>query len=141
MENWRKVSQNQHHIFLPNISCKFANCFLRRQLYMKCQSLFSWKNMKNAICLVFPESCSPGLALVSHSVHHSTFSVHLPPRSIHPPSTFLPLSFHIPSIILPHSIWGWLGVAKVTGILHHRGDPTDIGFQLGKACYPFSRQW
>ena len=36
---------------------------------------------------------------------------------------------------------GWSGVAKVSCILHHMGVhcPTDIGLQLGKACYPCSR--
>ena len=32
-------------------------------------------------------------------------------------------------------IWRWSGGAKVLCILHH---PTDIGLQLGKACYPCS---
>ena len=34
--------------------------------------------------------------------------------------------------------WGWLGGAKVLCI-SSSGRPTDIGLQLGKACYPCSR--
>ena len=35
---------------------------------------------------------------------------------------------------------GVVGCGKGDGYLTSLGHPTDIGFQLGKACYPFSRQ-
>ena len=34
----------------------------------------------------------------------------------------------------------WNGGGKGDGYLTLLGRPTDIGFQLGKASYPFSRQ-
>ena len=34
---------------------------------------------------------------------------------------------------------GWSGGAKVSCIFRHRGRQTDIGLQLDKACYPWSR--
>ena len=36
--------------------------------------------------------------------------------------------------------WGVVGCGKGDGYLTSLGRPTDIGFQLDKACYPFSRQ-
>ena len=35
---------------------------------------------------------------------------------------------------------GVVGGGKGDGYLTSLGRPTDIGFQLGKACYPFNRQ-
>ena len=36
--------------------------------------------------------------------------------------------------------FGVVGCGKGDGYLTSLGRPTDIGFQSGKACYPFSRQ-